>query len=491
MDILDNAASNTKDFWHYLFAADSIAVIGASDIPGSWGYNVFRQVLKSANAKRTVYPVNPRIPEIFGVDTYASILDIPQPIELAVIVVAAPKVPMILNECVQKRIKVALIVSAGFAEVDEVGAELEAELVTIAKSGSIRFVGPNCIGHADMNSQLMSAAFGDRIRPGRVGLISQSGSMGARIVQIANNIGIGFSKFISTGNEADLHLEDYLEFLAQDKDTAIIATYIEGLREGRRFFRLAREITAKKPVIALKAGGTSGAAKAAVSHTGAITGSEIVYTAAFRQTGIVQVDDEDELCDLALALLNLPLPQGNRIGILTMGGGFGVVTAEDCEKEGLVIAPLGQVTFEKLDTLLPSRWSHGNPVDLVGAAPLADSTTVLSCLHTLVKDKNIDAILSLVSPVRNTDRLGNNLSTEQIEAIQIDNQKKIDMLRKLVEDNKKPLLVVGFMPQQTSRAETPDSTAKYRIPTFPNARRAAKVLRRLAWYKNYLINRMA
>jgi acyl-CoA synthetase (NDP forming) len=494
MTNLDSAGLINRNFWRSLFAADSIAVIGAKNEVGSWGFDALRASLASTRAgvKRRVYAVNPNISEILGVTPYPSILDIPNPVELAVIVVPAGIVPAVLRQCVQKGVKAAVIISAGFSEVDEAGARLQAELVAIARQGGMHFVGPNCIGHADLHSQVASAGIAGRIGPGPMALISQSGTLGASIIQLAATRGLGLSKFISTGNEADLRLEDYLEYLAHDEDTRVITAYIEGLREGRRFFQLAQEITVRKPIIAIKTGTTGESSRAARSHTGALAGSDAVYTAAFKQAGVIRADDEEELCDVASALISQPLPLGKGIGILTMGGGFGVVTAEACEKEGLRIASLEAQTVEKMNAILPPRWSHGNPVDLVGIRSAAEATTVSSCLSLLMADKNVDAVISLLPPSVPPPGLTGTFSPEHLRAIQMENQKHLAFLNQQVKQYGKPLVLIRrFFSQPAGETNASSSTPQERIPEYSHPRRAARALRHLAWYRQYLDYRKA
>jgi len=305
----------------------------------------------------------------------------------------------------------------------------------------------------------------------------------------AAKAGIGISKFISTGNEADRHFEDCLEYIAQGEDTHIIAAYIEGLKEGRRFFELAKETTVNKPIIALKAGATRGSTRAARSHTGALTGSDEIYTAAFRQAGVIRIEDEDELCDVAIALQHQPLPRGNRVGIFTLGGGIGVVTTEASEKEGLKIAPLEPATLDKLSAILPSRWSHGNPVDTAGMfnRPVDNAETVLTCLGILMEDGNVDCIISLASPVRGAFDPDASTDAEHIKAIRKENEKTLDTLSQLVKRYEKPLVICGAspspMPDETNTWSLPIEAG---IPVYQNPRRAAKVMRHLAWYWNYL-----
>jgi acetyltransferase len=483
---------NQDSFWHSLFAADSIAVIGAKDVIGSWGFDAMRASIESARAKagRHVYAVNPSVAEVQGVRSYKSVLDIPDPVELAIIVVPAPVVPQIFRQCTEKKVKAAVIISAGFAEVDAHGAKLQDEMVSIAREGGMHFVGPNCNGHADMHSRIASVGFASMIPAGPLALLSQSGTLGISIMQIAGNRGIGISKFVSTGNEADLHLEDYLEYLAQDEDTRIIAAYIEGLREGRRFFNLAQEITREKPIVVMKSGTTGASARAARSHTGALAGSDAVYAAAFKQAGVIRVEDEEELCDVALALHNLPLPRGNRVAILTMGGGFGVVTAEVCEKEGLEIAMLEPQTLKKLSAILPPRWSPGNPVDLVGIRPAGGDNTEASCLQLLLEDKNVDGIISLLPPMAFPRGLMPNISREQIRALQKENARNQEILLQQLKQYGKPLVYIRRMVIHLAHElDEPASPPKAMIPEYAHPRRAARVLCYLAGYRRYLENK--
>lgn len=485
----DSTAPNPNNFWRSLFDADSIAVIGAREKAGSWGFDAMRAALAAteANARKQVYAVNTNSQDVLGVTSYRSILDIPNPVDLAVIVVPAGFVSGVLRECVQKKVKAAVIITAGFAEVGGEGSLLEAELVAIARKGGLRFVGPNCIGHADTRSRVASAHFASRIAPGPMALLSQSGMLSAGIVQIAAGLGIGLSKFVGTGNEADLHLEDYLEYLAQDTDTRVIAAYIEGLREGRRFLRLAREITAKKPIVVIKTGTTAGSSRAARSHTGALAGSDAIYAAAFRQAGVLRVEDEEELCDMVMALLSQPLPRGNRAGILTVGGGIGVLTAEACEKEGLKIASLETSTLAKLDALLPPIWSHGNPIDLVNIRSLPREQTFSSCLGLLMEDRNVDGVIAILPPLAAFMNLTGSLTPELLQAIQTEKQKIMSLLSPQVKRYGKPLFLVRrFTPQLGRESNAPTSAPEDRIPEFSHPRRAARAMFLLACYRQYL-----
>ena len=437
-----------------------------------------------ASGERHVYPVNPNVSEVMGRAAYARIIDIPEPIDLAVIVVRSSQVLTVLQECIQKGVKAAVVISGGFAETGEPGTKLEAEVVKIARQGGIRFIGPNTMGHADSSSRISTLAWTIELTPGPVALITQSGNLGNRILLGGMNLGIGFSKFISAGNEADLHLEDYLEYLGQDDHTKIITAYIEGLREGRRFFQLAKEITAGKPVIVIKTGGTVESARAARSHTGALAGSEAVYAAAFRQAGVIRVEDDDELGDVVIALLNQPLPRSNRVGILAIGGGLGVVATEACERKGLVVAPLTSVTIDRLSALLPPRWPRANPVDLVGMNATADNSVILASLLALMEDENIDAVLLQAPLAFGVNFLTNifHFNAEEIKAFEERQKTNLSMLRQKVTEYGKPVFVV--MPVNDLEANS--YFLRQGIPAYASPQRAARVLRHLAWYKSYL-----
>jgi acyl-CoA synthetase (NDP forming) len=442
-----------------------------------------RRLLVSTKIK--IYPVNLTAHEVLGIKAYDSVVNIPGSIDLAVIAVSAREVLTVIGECVRKGVRAAVIVSGGFAETGEPGGKLEADVVKVARQGGMRFVGPNSMGHADASSQLSTFAWTKKIAPGPVALISQSGNMGHRIIHNGMDLGIGFSKCISTGNEADLHLEDYLEYLAQDKNTTVITAYIEGLREGRRFLQLARETTISKPIVVVKAGGTKKSARAVRSHTATLAGSDAVYAAAFKQAGVIRADDDDELCDVVVALLNQPLPRSNRVGILTIGGGLGVVAAEACEREGIDVAVLSSSTVEKLDACLPPRWSRGNPVDMAGLS-MAESPLIFSCLWALMEDENVDTVL-LQAPVgAGFKRLSSVFNRKEISAFRKAEENNLSLLSLRVREQGKPVFLVK---PAVDFATDPEASSIFRregIPVYPSPRRAARVLNHLAWYRRYL-----
>ncbi|MFC1533464.1 acetate--CoA ligase family protein [Thermodesulfobacteriota bacterium] len=482
---MNNIDPATQSNWEYLFSPDSVAIIGASNTPGTWGFNSMRGLL--GNESRRIYPVNPNSPEVLGVKAYKSVLNISDSLDLAVIVVAEKLVPGVLRDCVSKGVKAAVIISSGFGEMGEKGRKLEAELVKIANQGGIRFIGPNSMGHADVRTKLSTFGRVSKLPVGPVSVLSQSGSMCLSIVSNLADSGISCSKYISTGNEADLYMEDYLEYLAEDTDTRIIAAYIEGLRDGRRFLRLAKKITSRKPVVVLKAGGTKESARAVMSHTGALAGADAVYTAAFRQSGVIRVDDNNELCDVVFALLNCPLPQNNRVGILSIGGGPGALTAEACEKEGLVVGKLAESTIRKLDDHLSSRWPRRNPVDMAGASA-ADLPVVMNLLSALIEDQNIDIIflhVPLIMP-KNTLIRHMGFSPEKAEAYREKEEKKIKSMAEKAEKNGKVLVLIWQMREMMNDPYISSLLKKGKILAQTNANYAAKIMRHLVWYRRYL-----
>lgn len=475
--------SNSLINWNQLFSPSSIAVIGASNTRGSWGFTIMNSLISLGNKR--IYPVNPKASEVSGLKAYTDITSVPDPVDLAVIVVAAPLVPAVLQECVSKGIKMALVISAGFGETGGDGQKLELELIQIASEGGLRFVGPNSMGHANTWSKVSTFGQTGDIPQGPVAVLSQSGSMTRTIVLRAVGSGIAFSKYISTGNEANLHLEDYLEYLAVDNETRLITAYIEGLREGRRFFQLARKITLKKPIVVIKIGGTEESAKAVRSHTGALAGADRVYSAAFRQAGVIRVEDDEELIDVVFALLNISLPENNRVGILSIGGGPGAMAAEACEREGLRIGKIAPETIAKLDNILPPRWSRRNPVDMAGISA-AEYTLVATSLSTLMEDKNIDAVFLQAPLVATREQLSSRggLGPEEIKTYRQKEKSNLSWISQKIEESGKPVFLLGG-----NIKSDPDIARLFnneKILVMSNAPRAARVIRHLTWYKQYL-----
>jgi acetyltransferase len=475
-----------------LFYPKSVAVVGASNNPAKWGFSIFNDLLVKG-FRGELYPVNKDEEKISGITCYKNINEIPKPVELAVIVVPAPAVPTVVEECVGKKVKVAIIISGGFRETGREGEKLEGEVVRIAKRGKIRIVGPNCFGIINPYSNfsttgLMSLYVTPHVPKGSVALISQSGNLGLFMLKIAFERGLGISKFISSGNECDLHFEDYLEYLAEDPETKVIAGYIEGLNEGRRFYELAGEITRQKPILILKAGRSNAGLKAAKSHTGALAGNDKIYDAAFKQAGVIRVDEIQDLFDVAITLNSQPLPQGNRVGIVTGGGGFGVVATDMCERLGLEIPPLTQETVQKLNEYLPSRWSCSNPVDMVGTMEHS-----YICMGTLLKDKNIDSLLAISSvgfPSEIFDQYPRSIRKPLAEfAQEMVKRESTEGVNGLIERMKKYQKPVILTAPPTTKSETIKKFEQNGIVVYSTPERGVKILAYVTQYARYVKKR--
>lgn len=372
-----------------LFNPRSVAFIGASNNTQKWGFIILANLVKGGFRGR-IYPVNPRESAVMGLKSFKSVEDIPEIPDLAVIVVPPSSVPSVVKECTSKGIRAGVVITAGFAEVGSEGKRLQREMVEIARSGGMILVGPNCNGIMNPSTKLHPQMPPIFPPPGPIAIVAQSGNVASSIVRRALLRGFGCSKYVSSGNEADLHCEDYIEYLAEDPQTRVILSYIEGFKDGSRFFRTAKAVTQKKPIVVLKVGETPAGAQAARSHTASLAGSSAVFDAVCKQAGILRAGDLDELVNIGVALLTQPLPQGPRVGILTAGGGWGVLAADACAKLGLDVVPLPQETLSELDRLLPAWWNRGNPVDLVAGVR---GELALKSLEALVRCPAVDGVI--------------------------------------------------------------------------------------------------
>jgi len=348
-----------------IFEPNSIAVLGASDQPGKWGYVMVQRPLKSGFSG-DIYPVNPGKKEIFGLRTYTSISDIPNSIDLAVISAPAVTVPNLMRECAAKGVKGAVVISAGFAEAGKEGKVLEEKILGIAREGGIRFVGPNCMGIWSASGKL-NLSFDQAPKPGAIAFVSQSGTFGGYLSEIASAKGYGLSKFISIGNQADITASEYMEYLAADNDTKVIVFYMEGFKDGRRFFQLARDIVKQKPVIIYKGGSTPAGSRATLSHTASLAGSEDVFEGMCRQVGLIRANEAIHSFEMAEALVGGPLPKGQRVAIMGSGG-QGVVITDACVSLGLEVPELDKETRHEIQKLLPAHAPPArNPIDFAGS----------------------------------------------------------------------------------------------------------------------------
>jgi len=383
-----------KDKMKYMdriFFPRSIAIIGASEVPGKWGFLLTSNIL-GGGYEGDVFPVNPKKDKVMGLKAYPSIKDIPGEVDLAIIAIPARLVPDAFKECVAKGIHAAVVITSGFRETGEEGARLQSVITDIAEQGDMVFVGPNTMGTVSTFHNLISMGVPLSPMPGGLAVISQSGNIGNQMIDWATHKGFNVGFYAGTGNEAMLKTSDLLEYFGSKEEVKALALYIEGLDNGRDFMDAARRITRTKPVIALKAGATSSGSKAAKSHTGSMAGSFEVFSAMFKQAGIVQVGTPSELVNVAGAMSNIPVPRGNRIGIMTLGGGWGVVTADECEKSGLYLPPLSEEIIGDLDKRLPGYWNRTNPIDTVGET---DIELQVHILNVLAHWDAVDSIIAL------------------------------------------------------------------------------------------------
>jgi acetyl coenzyme A synthetase (ADP forming)-like protein len=392
--------THSRESLEALFAPKSVAVIGASTKPDSLGRAVFKNILFHGYTG-VVYPVNPKAKSILGVKAYPSVLDIPDEIDLAVIIVPAIAVANVLEECGRKGVRAAIVISAGFKEIGEEGAQRERELQQIAQRYGIALLGPNCLGIINTDPAVsLNATFAPGMpRQGNIAFISQSGALGVAALEYAQRQKIGLSKFISIGNKADLHENHLLDHLKDDPLSDVILLYVEDLEDPQGFHRLATEITSERPkkipILAIKSGRTLEGAKAATSHTGALAGSDEVYDSIFMQSGVLRVETIEELFDYAIAFAQQPLPQSNRIAIVTNAGGAGILATDAAVRHGVQLAEFTEETVRKLRELLPPTVNVANPVDMTGEPNEQRYETVV---RTVLEDPNVAGVVVIAAP---------------------------------------------------------------------------------------------
>ena len=377
------------------FQPKGVVIVGASTSPEKLGYGVARNLIQSGY-KGAIHLVAQKSGEVFGRQIHTSLQVIPDPVDLAILIVPTSATPSVIEDCGKRGIKAAVIVSAGFREVGEEGAELEKQCVEIAQKHGVRLLGPNCIGtidtHFPLDTTFLQPPMPDK---GGIGFISHSGAFAAAIVDWARGQGFGFSRIVSLGNQADVNETDMLPMLADDDATNVIVMYMESIPNGRRFVQTASNVAKRKPVIALKVGRFEAGQKAAASHTGALAASDTAFDAAFEKAGVLRAETAEQMFDWARALENCPLPKGNKIGILTNAGGPGVIAADSLEREGLVLTQLKESTLEVLSATLPPAANIHNPVDMLASA---SPNQYAECLNILLKDEDVDAVMVILPP---------------------------------------------------------------------------------------------
>ncbi len=377
------------------FDPKGVVIIGASASPEKLGYGVTRNLIQSGYAGE-IHLVAQKSGEIFKKTVHTNLQDVPDPVELAILIVPTSATPQAIEDCGKRGVRAAIIVSAGFREAGEEGAALEQRCVETAQRYGVRLLGPNCIGVIDTHLPL-DTTFLQPPMPaqGNIGFISHSGAFAAAIIDWAREQGFGFSRIVSLGNQADVNETDMLPLFADNPHTKVIAMYMEGVSDGKRFIRIASEAARKKPIVALKVGRFESGQKAAASHTGALAASDTTFDAAFEKAGVLRAETAEQMFDWARALETCPLPTGNRVGILTNAGGPGVIAADALEREGLALAALSESTQKALVAALPPAASVHNPVDMLASA---SPEQYADCLRLLLADENVDAVMVILPP---------------------------------------------------------------------------------------------
>jgi 4-hydroxybutyryl-CoA synthetase (ADP-forming) len=392
---------STENIKNIFLSPTSIAIVGASERPGV-GKAIFLNIKNGYNGK--IYPITPTSPSVFGIKAYKSVLDVGDDIDLAVVATPSKIVPSVMEEIGKKKIKASIIVSAGFREVDESGAKLEEMIKDVGKHYGIRIIGPNCLGIMSLTEQNLVNLTFLKITPkhGEIALVSQSGAICAATVEDAMAQGIGFSKVISMGNKVDMDENDILELLEDDPSTKVIVMYLEDIRDGRRFLNVAKRITfeKRKPIIVLKAGRTPEGAKAAMSHTGALMGSDEIYESVFKQSGVIRVDTMQELFELATAFSKQPLPDDNKgVVIVSNAGGPAIISTDSCSKYNLQMADISD-SRDLISKVIPPHGSSKNPVDIVGDA---DFNRFEKVLQEVLSNPNVGSVVTMCTPSATLD----------------------------------------------------------------------------------------
>lgn len=443
------------------FNPKSIAIIGASREEHKVGYVTLKNLIE-ANYKGKIYPINPNAPTILDTECYPSVLKVKDKIDCALIAVPAKISIKVLEECGKKGIKNIIMVTAGFSEIGN--KDLEKKLENTIKKYKIRLIGPNCLGildtHNNFDTLFLPASRLVRPKKGKISFITQSGATGSTVLDLMAKENYGFAKFISYGNATDINETDLIEYLGNDKDTGVICLYIETVKDGKRFLKVAKKISQKKPIIAIKGGITEAGAKATLSHTASLAGSFEIYKGAFKQAGIIQADSLEELFNYAKILEKSIKPKGKKVQIITNGGGFGILCADHLSLNNLKIEEPSKITISKLKKQFPSTYIVNNPIDLTGSAT-ADSYK--KALDACIIDKKIDIIIVIL--LYQTPQLDTNVVNSVINL----NKKK-----------KKPIIVISMGGDFTQKYKT--VLEEHGIPCFTYPKNVANSVKVLCDY---------
>jgi acetyltransferase len=384
-----------------IFDAKTIAVIGATNKKGSVGYSIMKNLMIEGH-ESTIYPINPKRRSVMGVKAYPSISKTPDKIDLAVIATPAKTVPQIVEECGKAGVKGLVIISAGFNETGKQGEEMANNILKTARKYDMKIIGPNCLGFIRPSKKINASFAGKMALPGNIAFISQSGALCTAILDWSIQQNVGFSHFVSIGSMIDIGFHDLIDYFGNDPGTSSILIYMESLSNARKFLSAARAFARTKPIIVLKVGKSSEGAKAAMSHTGSLAGNDAIFDAAFKRAGIISVNTIGELFDSAQTLAMQKKPNGNRLAIVTNAGGPGVIATDSLVERKGKLAELSKETLSELDKVLPSAWSKGNPVDVLGDA---DPERYKKAVELCMNDKNVDGVLVILTPQAMTSSL--------------------------------------------------------------------------------------
>jgi acyl-CoA synthetase (NDP forming) len=493
----DTHPYSTIDFksLYTIFYPKTIAFIGASAVPGKWGHLLPTNAY-AGNFKGDIFLVNPKGGTIMGRDVHNTIDDIKGDVDLAFVTVPASRVMDLIPALEKKHVKGMVLITSGFREVGDQGRQLEHEIMAAAKKAGILVIGPNTMGICNPHASLYTSGANALPYPGATAMISQSGNIGTQLLAFAEQQGIGIRLFVGSGNEAMITTEDYMQIFERDDLTRTVVLYIESVENGRRFFKSARRLSKTKPVVLLKGGRTREGKRAAVGHTGAMASDSGVFHAACTQAGIIQVEQPIELLDMATVFSSLPMPKGGRVALMTLGGGWGVVTTDLCAEYGLEVPKLSQKTMERLNACLPDFWSHDNPVDIVGET---DPQIPKICLEELLKWDGCDAVIHLgihgrrlliyamAKAVLKTDPDMTKKKTEMFMADLI--KAEADYTRytvEMIQKYNKPVVGVSLLTDELSRTLYPYDDLDYKGVFFPSPERAVKALAGMVRYRKWL-----
>jgi acetate---CoA ligase (ADP-forming) subunit alpha len=457
----------------------SVAVVGASTDPFKWGYMLLNAIVQSG-FEGDIYPINIKadeIGEILGHKVYASVKDVEGDIDMALIVIPARFVPGLFQELKEKDIKGAVVITSGFSEAGEEGKEMINQIVETAK-GNTRFIGPNCMGVTSSEAKLSALMIPFLHESGEVAFISQSGGYGLQLYIRASAMGVGVGKFVSSGNESDLKGWNYLEYFGQDDDTKIISMYIEGLKNGRKWFEAAKEVSKKKPIVAIKVGVTEAGSKAAASHTGSIAGSDKVYDAAFKQAGVIRAYDSAEMFDYVKGLLYSPLPQGKNIAIVSNSGGVAVETADRLIQNGLEVPVFSEEAQAEIQELIPAFGNAKNPVDLTATLNM---NSFLNVPDVVLKQPDIHGMITISLGTSIIKTMFPDVADEDLTGMyQWINNTLLETYKKY----DKPVIVID--PSADVAGESAKILEAARVPVYTTPERAADVMGVLYRRKQYL-----